>query len=88
MSSRVEHITCQQLVAALTGYLEGAMDAQQRADIERHIAVCRGCTAYVEQMRDTIALVGRLAEDAPATEQSTELLKLFRRWQEERGSAT
>ncbi|HEX8159159.1 MAG TPA: zf-HC2 domain-containing protein [Solirubrobacteraceae bacterium] len=86
MSAHVEHVTCQQLVAALTDYLEGVMDAQQRADIERHIVFCRGCATYVEQMRDTIALVGRLAEPDPSTEQSKELLGLFRRWQEERSS--
>jgi anti-sigma factor RsiW len=86
MRTQVEHVTCQQLVAALTDYLEGVMDAQQRADIERHIVFCRGCATYVEQMRDTIALVGRLAEEAPDSEQTTELMGIFRRWQAERGS--
>ena len=86
MSAHVEHVTCQQLVSALTDYLEGVLDAEQRADIERHIAFCRGCSTYVEQMRDTIALIRRLAEEEPATEQTTQLLGLFRRWQEERGS--
>jgi len=86
MRSPVEHVTCQQLVAALTDYLEGVLDAQQRADIERHIVFCRGCATYVEQMRDTIALVGRLAEERPRSEQTTELLGLFRRWQADRAS--
>ena len=84
MSAHVEHVTCQQLVEALTDYLDGIMDAEQRADIERHIVFCRGCAAYVEQMRETIALVGRIAGDEPDDKQAGELLGLFRRWQSER----
>ena len=84
MSARVEHVTCQQLVEALTGYLDGVVDAELRTDIERHIVFCRGCSAYVEQMRETIALVGRIAQDHPDDKQTGELLALFRRWQSER----
>jgi predicted anti-sigma-YlaC factor YlaD len=70
MSAGVEHVTCQQLVDVLTDYLEGVVDPRQRADIERHLVICRGCANYVEQMRSTIDLLGRIADDGPADAQA------------------
>lgn len=85
MSADVEHVTCQEFVEVLTEYLEGALDASERADIERHIVICRGCTTYVEQMRSTIDLVGRLSGDEPGAP-NEKLLGLFREWQAGRSS--
>ena len=86
MSAGVEHVTCQQLVDVLTDYLEDVVDAQQRADIERHLVICRGCANYVEQMRSTIDLLGRIAEEQPADAQAEQLLGMFRAWRAERGT--
>jgi anti-sigma factor RsiW len=85
MNGQVEHVTCEQLVEALTDYLEGVLDDEQRGEIERHIVFCRGCATYVDQMRHTVALVGRLADEQPANGQTGELLALFRQWSAERG---
>ena len=80
MSAEAEHVTCRELVELLTDYLEDALDPAERADIERHIVICRGCSNYVEQMRSTIELLGRLAED-DAHAPSEALLARFREWQ-------
>ncbi len=81
----VEHVTCREFVEVLTDYLEGVLEPSQRADVERHIVICRGCSNYVEQMRSTIDLLGRIAAEAPADEPATATaaLALFRRWQSE-----
>jgi len=72
--------TCQELAELITDYLEGALPAVQRALFELHIAGCRDCTLYVEQMRTTIAVTGRIgAEDIPAAVEA-ELLAVFRTW--------
>ena len=81
MSADVEHLTCREFVEVLTQYLEGALEPEQRADIERHIVICRGCSNYVEQMRSTIDLLGRLADEEPGDPQAEALLGLFREWQ-------
>ena len=77
----VDHVTCREFVEVLTDYLEGALDAAERAEIERHIVICRGCSNYVEQFRTTIDLLGRIgakaADDAPAGA----ALAIFREWQ-------
>lgn len=63
MSADVEHLTCKEFVEVLTDYLEDALDPAERAEIERHIVICRGCSNYIEQMRSTISLLGRVGEE-------------------------
>ena len=77
----VDHVTCREFVEVLTDYLEGGLAAGERADVERHIVICRGCSNYVEQMRSTIDLLGRIAAEAPAEQPATAVLAIFREWQ-------
>jgi anti-sigma factor RsiW len=84
MSTDVEHLTCREFVELLTDYLEGALDPAERADAERHLVICRGCSNYTEQMRSTIGLLRRIAEARPAEAPTADLLAAFRRWQAER----
>jgi anti-sigma factor RsiW len=55
-------LTCRELVELVSDYLEDALDLDERRRFERHLAACEGCAAYLEQMRTTIALAGRLRE--------------------------
>ena len=72
--------TCQELAELITDYLEGVLPAAQHALFDLHIAGCRDCTLYVEQMRATIAVTGRIgAGDVPVQVQ-TELLAAYRAW--------
>lgn len=77
----VEHVTCREFVELLTDYLEGTLAAEERAEIERHIVICRGCSNYVEQFRSTIGLLGRIAADEPDDAQANAALAIFRGWQ-------
>ena len=87
MSADVEHITCQEFVEILTDYLEDAVDPQTRAEIERHIVICRGCSNYVEQMQSTLDLLGRLAADDEQEGRAGgagDVLEVFRTWKASR----
>ena len=44
-------------------YLEGGLDADDRARFEAHIAACEHCSAYLEQMRVTLRVVGHIDPD-------------------------
>jgi len=78
--NQVEKLSCQELVELVTDYFEGALSPDERTRFEEHVAGCGGCTRYVEQMRATIAAVGRLdAEDVPP-EAEAALLEAFRGW--------
>lgn len=62
-----DEVQCREVVDVLTDYLEGALPADQRAALEQHLLTCEGCTSYVDQMRTSIGLTGRLQqEDVPA----------------------
>ena len=63
MTVDVEQLSCQELVELVTDYLEGALSAEETARFEDHIGRCAGCAAYLEQIRQTIELTGRLTAD-------------------------
>jgi len=73
-------LSCQELVELVTSYLEGTLSASDRARFEEHIAVCDGCTNYLEQIRTTIRLTGMLTPESLSAEASTGLLSAFRSW--------
>jgi predicted anti-sigma-YlaC factor YlaD len=73
-------ITCQELVELVTEYLEGTIDADMRVRFEQHLALCDGCTYYLEQMRETIRLSGKVTEDQIPVAQRGRLLQAFRDW--------
>src|SRR4051794_38006431 len=58
------YLDCIDLVELVTDYFEDRLPPRERERFETHLALCDGCDAYVEQMRATIRLSGRLTEDA------------------------
>jgi len=75
-----QHVTCQEVVELVTDYLEAALPADQMTLVEQHLNFCDGCIFYVEQMRMTVATVGRVrTQDVPA-EMRERLLAAFRDW--------
>lgn len=76
----LEALSCQELVELVTDYLEGGMAPAERARFEEHIAGCDGCGAYLEQMRATIRLAGRLTPEDVSPEAERALLSAFRSW--------
>ncbi len=74
----VRAMDCNELVELVTDYLEGALPAAAVDALEQHLALCDGCRAYVDQMRATIALSGRLPAPAVPEAVLDELLAIFR----------
>jgi hypothetical protein len=77
-----EDLTCADLVELVTEYVEGALSARDSERFEEHIVFCRGCSAYLDQFRQTIRLTGRLTEDDVPAVASESLLQAFRGWKE------
>lgn len=73
-------ISCQEFVELATDYLEGALDPGTRQRFEEHLAVCPGCETYLEQMRETARLAGRLEEKHLSEPARSALLDAFRDW--------
>ena len=76
----VDDLTCRELVALVTDYLEGALTLDERRRFERHLGECRVCPRYVEQLRTTIRVLGRLGEDDVPEPARGALLAAFRAW--------
>jgi anti-sigma factor RsiW len=76
----VREPTCQEVAELLTDYLEGLLTPREHARFDRHIAACRDCTLYIEQMRLTIAVSGRIRSDEIPPGVREELLQAFRGW--------
>jgi anti-sigma factor RsiW len=73
-------LTCHEVIEIITPYLEGALPADDRRRVEEHLAICDGCTTYLEQMRETIRLTGMLTEEQIPEDQKRDLLEAFRTW--------
>ncbi len=74
-------IACRDLVEMVTDYLEGTLPPARAAAVQAHLAECEDCTAYVEQMRTTVAVLGRALPEPVDAETRHELMALYRRWQ-------
>ena len=73
-------MTCQELVELLSEYLDETLAASERLRFDVHLRTCSGCEAYIEQMRMTIRLLGKLTEESISAEAQRELLATFRTW--------
>jgi len=79
----VGELGCREVVEILGDYLEDAMAPHDRARLERHLADCDGCAAYLDQLRTTIRLSGRLPQEAVTEATMAPLLEAFRAWRRE-----
>jgi anti-sigma factor RsiW len=73
-------LSCREIVELVTDYLEGALPPEDRVRVELHLATCPGCLAYLDQMRETVRLLGTLSEDRLEPAIREELVYAFRDW--------
>ena len=78
--ARLRRLCCREVVELVTDYLERALPADETSLFEQHIDFCDGCKAYVEQMRTTVATVGRVTEEYVPPKTRERLLTAFREW--------
>jgi len=73
-------LVCREVVELVSDYLEGALTERDRALFEEHLAMCEGCSAYLDQMRETIAVAGTLTAEAVEPAVCAHLVDAFREW--------
>jgi anti-sigma factor RsiW len=61
-------MTCERIEELLSAYLEGALAAAERAEMESHLAACPGCAELAGLLRETMAATAAFpaAEPSPA----------------------
>jgi len=76
-------VNCKKVILELTSYLDGALEASVRMDLEEHLARCTDCRLVVDTTRKTIQIFCN-AEPVPLPKDvrerlHTALLERFRR---------
>ena len=78
--TRTVELTCREMVELVTDYLEDALPRRERKLFEQHLVACEHCTAYIDQMRRTRLVLGRLTEESIPPHAREALLHAFRDW--------
>jgi anti-sigma factor RsiW len=73
-------LPCVEMVQLVTDYLEGVLSERDHRRFEAHLARCEHCTTYVEQMRETLELLGRVQPESLSERAEDDLLRAFRDW--------
>jgi anti-sigma factor RsiW len=77
-------MSCKELVELVTDYLEGRLPAHDLERLEAHLTICDPCVVYIEQIRESMAVVGKLSEDDLPPGAEEVLLAQFRDWKRSR----
>lgn len=75
-----DDLTCREFVELVTDYLEGALPLAERRRFEKHLRSCTVCPRYVDQLRATVRVLGRLDEEHLKEPVRITLLRAFRTW--------
>ncbi len=75
-----DELSCKAFVEVVTEYLEGTLPRFEQRRVEEHLPECPGCSAYLEQMRQTIRMVHTLKEESDDTASKYDLVAIFRNW--------
>lgn len=71
-------LTCREIVEVVNDYLGDAMSTEDRASFEQHLHACPWCLTYLDQMRQTVTLAGKLTEASLPPELEQGVRALFR----------
>ena len=77
-----EELSCKEVVGLVTDYLEAVLLPTVQAQLEAHLDDCPGCRTYLQQIRQTIAMLHRLAEQPLFPETREALLQIFQTWKQ------
>ena len=75
-------LVCREAVELMSDYLERSLTRRDRKRLEKHLANCDACSAYLEQMRATIAASGQVGPDDLAPDTLEGLVDLYQRFKE------
>ncbi|SDA56947.1 Putative zinc-finger [Pseudomonas sp. NFPP33] len=56
-------LTCKELVAHSSDYLDGQLTLRQRLAVRAHLAMCGNCRRFIRQMKLTQAVIRQMPEN-------------------------
>jgi hypothetical protein len=72
-------VNCVEVIDLVGTAIEGGLPGEVRPDFDLHIAKCRPCRSYLEQLTATVRTLGNLPRPAAANPRRAELLERFRK---------
>jgi predicted anti-sigma-YlaC factor YlaD len=72
--------TCREVVDLAGEYVEGARTPEEATLFELHLNFCDGCFTFIDQIRETASIAGRVTEEQLPEETKAALLEAFRDW--------
>ena len=73
-------LTCKELVAHSSDYLDGQLPLRQRLAVRAHLAMCGNCRRFIRQMKLTQAVIRQMPdEELPELDALAERLAQDRR---------
>jgi anti-sigma factor RsiW len=73
-----QHANCGELLAQISDYVDGELEASLCAQLEAHLAECTNCRVMVDTVRKTIALYHAQASDELPSDVQTRLHKVLK----------
>ena len=73
------HTDCSHLLGSLSEYVDGALEEQLCAEIERHVAGCEDCRVVIDTLEKTIYLYHATAEKEPPVVPDDVKARLYKR---------
>jgi anti-sigma factor RsiW len=87
MSVLSRDLVCRQAVQLMSDYLDGALSRRDRRRLERHLASCDACQAYLDQLRTTVAVTGAPDDTPVAPEVLDALVQVFEQFHRDEPTA-
>jgi anti-sigma factor RsiW len=76
-------LVCRDAVELVSDYLDGSLSRRDRRRLEKHLAACDACTAYLAQVRATVAASGHVGPEDLPDDVVEGLVNLFRQYRSE-----
>jgi len=79
---------CRELLARLSEYIDGELDAGMCGELDEHMEDCDPCQRFVEALRRTVALVESEPPEGLPDEARAELRRTLEALRDRRGSGS
>jgi anti-sigma factor RsiW len=72
-------LMCRKVAEVVTEYLDGQLEAAERAQLEQHLLICQACVDFVAQNRLTVAGLRALSVQPLPAAARADVLAAFRK---------
>jgi anti-sigma factor RsiW len=76
----IDGLKCNDFTELITEYMEGTLSPESEAACAAHVEACPHCSAYLQQMRQTIRVLGSIIDETVTPEIRQQLMDRFRGW--------